>query len=399
MSKKNRRNIDDYKNLFRSELQNHYRTQKSKVEKQGYKRTAGNRIYDFLVINILGAFIHYCKSRFRPKTKFRKYILSNGIFKISNFTSIALAADWASDTEQSFKVGRLMQQENPDITIHLGDTYYVGAPQEIDDNFIADHNSWPRGKIGSLAIPGNHEYYSSGSPFYDNLLKTMGLQMNNSNLINQEASYFCLENDYWKILGLDTGYHSVGIFLLEFLCPPNARLDKIEIKWLKETVNNMPDHKGLVILSHHQYLSDFEGEYPIVGKQLKEIFGDRTVIWIFGHEHKFAVYNNYSSSEGLNAYCRCIGNGGMPIELNRSFTPKGKRPLLFYEDRPNKELEGNLGYNGYSVLRLENDKVLIEYKDINNNILYSEVFTVDSNGNVSAPLINSKNPNLKMIKT
>src|SRR2546430_1465408 len=80
-----------------------------------------------------------------------------------------------------------------DYSIHLGDTYYVGAPFEIKNNFERNNSSWYYGTVGSFALTGNHEMYSNGKPYFETLLPMMGLFR--PTRIPQKASYFCLEND------------------------------------------------------------------------------------------------------------------------------------------------------------------------------------------------------------
>jgi len=38
----------------------------------------------------------------------------------------------------------------------------------------------------------------------------------------QHASYFCLENEHWRIIALDTGYRSIGIPVLEYFWEPRS---------------------------------------------------------------------------------------------------------------------------------------------------------------------------------
>jgi hypothetical protein len=203
-------------------------------------------------------------------------------------------------------------RHQPDYTIHLGDTYYVGDKKEIRNNFLPNASFWPYGNVGSFALNGNHEMYSNGYGFFDELLPWMGLY--HSKPVKQKASYFCLENEHWQIIGLDTGYRSVGIPILELLFS-KADLRPEIIKWLKEELKVEDSNRGVVLLTHHQHTSAFDKTYPAAARQLAEVFGKRKVLWFWGHEHRLALYGQFKTDGGITAYGRCIGHGGMPVSL------------------------------------------------------------------------------------
>ncbi len=391
------REASDYTNLMRSQAQNHALTEKSiKENKTPPPPSYGNKFADFMTGNFWGWVKNYIKSRFGKRHPFMDYSEagSNGVFKIwsqqspdGNKSKMVLASDWATDTEASDLIGDMMKAENGDYTIHLGDTYFVGAPQEIAANFLIQNASWPKGSSGTLALPGNHEFYCNGDPYFEKLLPIMFVK-NATGQFKQAASFFCLENNYWRVLGLDTGYHSVGRPVIELICKPDAHFDDKLKKWLMNAVklNDPNDKRGLVILTHHQYSSAFEEQFTKPGEYLRTLLGaDREVIWLWGHEHRFAVYGKYQSNKGIKAYGRCIGHGGMPVELNRKFTPSEKNiglfNLIFYDKRqltetPDKKIP--LGHNGYVVMNFNDANLEIQYKD-EKDILFTEEWKVDLN--------------------
>ena len=81
---------------------------------------------------------------------------------------------------------------------------------------------------------------------------------------------------------------------------------------------------------------------------MQQILGDREVIWLWGHEHRLAVYGKFQSKNGIKAFGRCIGHGGMPVELgkikssvmNLLMTPGADKvkdyKLVFFDRRANK---------------------------------------------------------------
>src|SRR5690348_3324749 len=172
------RNKQDYKQMTRSPLLNHYKTEvnKSAGKPLPYKIT------DFLTKRIWSWLYYYLDSRFGKKHPYATYEgEESGIYRLAasadgRFTSLALVADWATYTPESIEIAEEIKKQDPDYTIHLGDTYYVGAPFEMRANFLDRNSPWVRGKAGSFCLLGNHEMYARGSSFFDDLMPTLGLR-------------------------------------------------------------------------------------------------------------------------------------------------------------------------------------------------------------------------------
>lgn len=394
------RNKQDYKQMTRSPLLNHYKTEvnKSAGKPLPYKIT------DFLTKRIWSWLYYYLDSRFGKKHPYATYEgEESGIYRLAasaedSFTSIALVADWATYTQESIEIAEQIKKQDPDYTIHLGDTYYVGAPFEMRANFLNRNSPWVRGKAGSFGLLGNHEMYARGSSFFDDLMPTLGLRDTDGRFTGQKAPFFCLENDHWRILGLDTGYHSTDIALLEMTryFAPDCHFDKLLMSWLKEKVrlDDPSDKRGLLILTHHQYYTAFhsEGEYRAPALQLASLLGtERPVLWIWGHEHKLALYGKTKVGNGLTAYGRCIGHGGMPVEISsHTFTLSektgGYRTLVAVDKRvqPLPDVTG-LGYNGYVMLQVREQNLRIEYHD-KDRLLFSEVWEAKGDGKIAGSI-------------
>jgi hypothetical protein len=125
---------------------------------------------------------------------------------------IALAGDWGTGTDVSQQVADSMGSVNPELTIHLGDVYYVGLENEVEQNCLGANAGsyqgvpWKWGSKGSFALNGNHEMYSGGNGYYNDFLPKLGIPTSQDK--QQLASYFCLETPVWRILAIDTGYNS-----------------------------------------------------------------------------------------------------------------------------------------------------------------------------------------------
>ena len=388
------RKTTDYLKLNRWFSANHFRTEKTKEKPKVAEFQPG----DFFSRKIFRWFYYYIQNRFGFNHSYTCYDnTQTGVFRIDKTTDtqndpvvIGIAGDWGTYTAQSIEVARKMGGHNPHYTIHIGDTYFVGAPHEIINNFIAPESPWFRGSKGSFALLGNHEMYARGIAYFDELLPTLGLN-EPGGWTGQQAPYFCLENDHWRILGLDTGYHSIGKIPVIEMIPwfaPNCRFPKKMMQWLKEIVklDDPGDKRSLLILTHHQYISAFknETEYITPARQLASLIGrDRPVLWIWGHEHKFSLYEKACVDGGPLVYGRCIGHGGMPLELDKFARDKNKKgfdKLVMVDERPVPGTEDYpLGFNGYAMIKLSGADLRIEYHDTNGHLL-SEHWKADGAG-------------------
>jgi hypothetical protein len=295
---------------------------------------------------------------------------NNGVFIMPDEPelSIALLSDWASDTPESCNVASLCSSVLRDFSIHLGDTYYVGNEKEISCNFNSTTGGpWPYGKRGSFALLGNHEMYSSGKSYFTQLLPYMAMS-ENGEVKNQEASFFCLQNKYWQIIGLDTGYYSLKGFL-GISANTDLELHPKHLEWLENVVQPGKDNRGIILLSHHQPISAFDKEvYPRPVQQIAKLFSpDRPVIWFWGHEHRLSVYGQNMLGERMNVFGRCIGHGGMPVTVgDQPGISKPMNNLVTYDARTREMIDGTaIGHNGYVVLKLAGPELTATYYDDN----------------------------------
>src|SRR5262249_29719047 len=138
----------------------------------------------------------------------------------------------------------------------------------------------------------------------------------------------------------------------------NARLEDGLMSWLRglKLQNSV---KPTLVLSHHQYFSAYlkEENYTVPAKQLAEFFPNQEIVWMWGHEHRMSIYDKFSLSAGRNlkAYGRCVGHGGMPVEVSdpRAFD-KAKAPLAYYDASTHKLPDGtDVGRNGFVLATID----------------------------------------------
>lgn len=374
------KHILDLNELSRWPSVNHRRTALSLA---GHKAGPGrhNRLAMFEP-GALGRWVwSYLRYAFNPRHNFPgadRAQNKSSIYRVPDSLRVSVAGDWGTGTSEALAVAEQMVKwdsgAETDLTIHLGDVYYVGDEQELRENCLQgdgtqtppqDCVGWPLGRLGSFALNGNHEMYANGNAYFDTFLPRLGMLDERQQPSGQGPSFFCLENEHWRIIGLDTGYNSVGLPIISLL--PFFRRDcelpgKL-MAWLRERVRPHDQHKGTVLLSHHQYFSAFEEDYPKPARQLGEFF-DAPVIWLWGHEHRLAGYK-LSGTEKLQVHGRCIGHSGMPIAVKDPQDGAVAGQLLFYDKRVNPAYQKDeLGFNGFAQLRFEGKSLAIDYKSL-----------------------------------
>jgi hypothetical protein len=323
----------------------------------------------------------YLRNRFGARHSFEFYTKEDsdqGVYEMQGDNGeirLALCGDWGTGTDEAYFVGQRIRESNPHYTIHLGDVYYVGDVAEVKQSFLGERNpdndylpcAWPCGSKGTFALIGNHEMYARGEAYFDNMLPALGLRGKGG----QMASYFCLENEFWRIIGLDTGYNSVGWPILEHVFRPDCALPPPLFKWLKE-IKLGTDDRAIIVLSHHQYYSKYDQCYPKPALQLSELIA-RPVLWFWGHEHRLVIYKEFRLGDGVKAYGRCIGHGGMPVEYPLPRPQLKDCPVEFIDERlyfNNEDLR--LGMNGFARLAFRGKTLRVEYVDLCGDVVFRE---------------------------
>jgi hypothetical protein len=227
--------------------------------------------------------------------------------------------------------------------------------------------------------------YGGGEPYF----KTVLLYGSPEPGQTQRASFFALESEHWRILGLDTGYNSTGVPVLGSLplvqsikaIGGDAHLEPAILDWLRSNVRPLERRKATLILSHHQYFSAFPDEvFPKPAAQLSEFFAGQEVVWLWGHEHRLAVYDLFSPDGNIRCYGRCMGHGGMPVETSK---PRPNRaPLAYYDPRTDYPIgDGDCaGWNGFVNLTLDGPRLNLDYRDLTNRRLFHETFIAGTDG-------------------
>jgi hypothetical protein len=284
--------------------------------------------------------------------------------------TIALLADWGGDNDAARRVADVVRRHGLDIGIHLGDIYYGGTKLECD-SFL---RLWPFQTSGagvspkipggsSYALNGNHEMFSGGEAYFNTVLPAFG----------QAQSFFCLENKYWRVIGLDTAYDGRHL-------KPGQGDDAIapQWNWLVDLVKNGAKRAN-IFLTHHQPVSAHQQEFSDSQRLRGEItellaedgWGEDAIFgWFFGHEHRCAVYSD--SATAFNA--RLIGNGCIPHEVQKEkASDPGCTPVDFF-NRKETFAGSNTAVSSFAELRFNGDELLITYCDEDNCVWGTETW-------------------------
>lgn len=355
----------------------------------------------FLPSNIAGWLGSYLKYVFQPRFKFPDYAGSglDGLYMIapengSDAISVAIVGDWGTGTSEAETIADKITAIAPDFTIHLGDVYFVGDEQEIRENCLGESSesfsgvTFPKGSQGSFALNGNHEMYANGRPYFTLFLQQLGMHGSPG----QVASFFALETDTWRILAIDTGYNSVGIPILSMIPGINripavggdCHLEEKLVRWLRDVVRPKQRPKATLVLSHHNYFSRFkEHDCARPAQQLMEFFDGQDVVWIWGHEHRLAIYDRFSTDGGIVAHGRCAGHGGMPVETSPP-EPGKEAPLQLFDQRQTQLEDGTpVGINGYVRAMVQGNDLTLDYRDIHDTQLFLETFSATADGTLA----------------
>ena len=230
------------------------------------------------------------------------------------------------------------------LILHLGDVYYSGDENEMQDRFL---KLWPN-VDGALnrALNGNHEMYTGGRAYFGSTLPHF----------QQKASYFALQNRHWLLICLDTAYGEHD-------------LAGNQASWVTELIEQAEGRK-VILFSHHQPYSILDDQGPkLVNKLLPHLQGRRIHAWYWGHEHRCVIYKPHPEWGLLG---RCIGHSGFPEFRKKEWGPAPAQPVWLILNATNESpagvvLDGSNRYvsgheteygpHGYVTLEFENEKL------------------------------------------
>jgi hypothetical protein len=301
------------------------------------------------------------------------------VVTIPDQAKIAIIGDWGTGDDVATNLLKQVASFGPDILIHLGDIYFAGTQNEANTNFLTICRK-VLGDIPLYSLCGNHDMYSGGDGYYW-LLDQIG----------QKSSYFCLQNDYWQFLAMDTGYNDCNPFTVS--TNMTSLYDNNgwnEADWHLGKIQQAGNRK-IALFSHHQLFSPFgsvgsiNGQPSAYNPNLLVSFQSvisKVDIWFWGHEHTLALYDLYL---GL-VRGRCVGASAVPVFTNQQDYADDTSLLNSQVTTlPTWNPAANLGStdgdynNAFAIMTLNGaDAAVVNYYQVPPDGPYSQIPFVDS---------------------
>jgi hypothetical protein len=266
---------------------------------------------------------------------------------------VVLFADFATGLYHSRYIAKQIIDRRPPYAIHLGDVYYAGRREEVNEYF--QRPLWPslaHTRLFSLA--SNHEMFSRFGPYFDAMRarrEAFGAMQ------EQEGSYFCLRGKTAQIIGIDTDYFADG------RCSDPTLLEWLRAHLLEGRRTGLTN---IVLSPDEPYEYGSMDRTALLEHDLRGVaIEDRLVdLWFWGNTHYCALFDR---TDELPFVASCIGHGGFPYARVRP----GKvspAPVRFLETKARfPEWTGvrqDRGNNGYCVMTLgESGDVRLRYVD------------------------------------
>ena len=273
---------------------------------------------------------------------------------------VVIVGDWATGLPQARNVARSIKAildatpiEIECHVIHLGDTYYSGTEEEYEHVYLP---LWPvlsGSRTGSWSLSGNHDMYSGGHGYFKVLLGDTRFAAQDG------CSYFCLGNDHWRFVGLDDSYTD----------PDEPSLAGSQVQWLSGLVA-AEQRPGTILLTHHQPFSAWEVVTSKLASLVGQALGGKQIeAWIWGHEHRAAVYEpgvDCSDYHDFAQYTAIAGHGGVPnLVSGPAVVPPEKAVDQKYLRWQNSDCytvaDDTWSYGGYAVVDIDRDAATIQF--------------------------------------
>jgi hypothetical protein len=244
---------------------------------------------------------------------------------------VALVSDWGTGNGHAAAVAARIRDRHPDHVIHLGDVYYSGTPREVRRNFLDMWRTHGPRHARYWALNANHDMYCGGYGYFQHVLPAFG----------QRASYFNLQNRFWRLAGLDSAY-------------VNHNFNRPQMDWLDAQISG---NAKTVLLTHHHLFSGFRKPGVRLAEWLDPYFaGGRLYGWFWGHDHCLIEYADHRGVK-----CRCLGHGSLPYVPPDRRTQTHAASIVRMETRSLPD--SSLGIHGFALLTFHGPSLHIEYVD------------------------------------
>ncbi|MCC7178238.1 MAG: hypothetical protein IT177_07595 [Acidobacteria bacterium] len=280
-------------------------------------------------------------------------------------TTVALFSDWGTGYYHSRYIAAHIARMGVAQAIHLGDVYYIGSQSQFDDQVTPVLEPLLK-QMPVYMLNANHEMDSEGIPYFK-YLRHKQAQGRKRGFAKQpqETSYFCLRNDGYQVIGIDTAYHEAGRY---------EGKDGLKT-WLGARLEEGRD-AGLttVLLSQNEPYARKKGSGGVAIHERRDllekdlrVFVDAGLIhaWFWGDEHYAALYE---VNDVMPFVGSCVGHGGYPFGVKHDDAgPNDLVRKVWAETGSRFEgiagLRQDRGNNGFCHMTLGADGIALRYID------------------------------------
>ncbi len=305
----------------------------------------------------------YRRATPRPKLPVPKTDAVYPLLARDNATTVVLFSDWGTGYYHSRYIAAHIERMRAAQAIHLGDTYYIGSQSQYDTQVTPILEPLLR-QMPVYLLNANHEMDSQGIPYLA-YLRYKGLRGIERGFTPQpqETSYFCLVNDRYQVVGIDTAFYGAGRYR-----------DRSLRAWLQARLDEgRAANRTTILLSQNEPYAP-EDDACVAARRTLTLarddlrpFIDAGLIhaWFWGDEHYTALYE---ANDRMPFVGSCIGHGGYPFGRRRDDSGPADVARTFWADTASRfdgirELRQDRGNNGFCHLTLDTDRVVARYID------------------------------------
>jgi hypothetical protein len=279
---------------------------------------------------------------------------------------VAMFADNGNGMYSSRSICNQIVRSGLPYAFHLGDIYYGGKQDEIENFFNAPLSPmFDRTEL--FMITGNHEMYAGGEWFKKMIRRKASEHPHRQ---RQRAESFRLRGPGFQIIGLDTmfvGWKSGRVRLHDYA---DANLLRLLDGWLSERPNDLT-----ILMSTNEAWDKGSKKTTPLYQSLRSTIAGRVDLWFWGNVHYAALFDMWPFADAGNPLRRmvtsCIGHGGYPFYTQKAVgaLPDGlgcrwlETKSRFWPDTQRSDV----GLNGWCKMKLarESDawEVLLTYVD------------------------------------
>lgn len=295
----------------------------------------GDSKYETLDVGWVEAFIVWLDNYFAN----RNFPEPGVWLQIPDQASFAIFGDWGggiwNDNKVAQTISDLIKNLKPDYSIHLGDVYYAGDPNQEQSYLL---NLWPAAQRDNFTLNSNHEMYPNGKGYFDVALANELFKS------QQGKSFFALENTHWIVVGLDSAFASEKDQLYM-----HGAINNVQKDFLKSV---SAKGKQTIVLCHHNPIDLTGTTKEQLWSEVYDNLGGNLKYWYWGHLHAGAVYKDID-----NIKCRLAGHGVIPWGNSSSLQQNLGNSVVWYENKSPNPSDQPRVQNGFALLRLNGPTV------------------------------------------